>query len=75
MPKDKVRKGVVRVQGDKLCALLGYEKGTKIPRDIIEKIAKSETGDIIEINGTSITLGPSPIGLAQILLNKDVVDV
>ena len=75
MAEEAVRKGVTRVQGDKLCAILGYSKGSKIPGDIITMVSKANVGDVVNIDGRQITVGPAAISLAQILLDKDVVDV
>lgn len=42
--------------GDKLCELLGYEKGTKIDVEIIRSIANSEMMDMIVLDGRGIIL-------------------
>jgi hypothetical protein len=47
---------VIRIQGDKLCELLGYEKGTKIDVEIIRSIANSEMMDMIVLDGRGIIL-------------------
>ena len=47
---------VIRIQGDKLCELLGYEKGTKIDVEIIRSIANSGMMDMIVLDGRGIIL-------------------
>ena len=47
---------VIRIEGDKLCELLGYEKGTKIDVEIIRSIANSEMMDMIVLDGRGIIL-------------------
>lgn len=61
---------VIRIQGDKLCELLGYEKGTKIDVEIIRAIANSEMMDMIVIDGRGIELSMRTIIIAKILLEK-----
>lgn len=61
---------VIRIQGDKLCGLLGYEKGTKIDVEIIRAIANSEMMDMIVIDGRGIELSMRTITIAKILLEK-----
>jgi hypothetical protein len=61
---------VIRIQGDKLCELLGYEKGTKIDVEIIRSIANSEMMDMIVIDGRGIELSMRTIAIAKILLEK-----
>lgn len=61
---------VIRIQGDKLCELLGYEKGTKIDVEIIRAIANSEMMDMIVIDGRGIELSMRTIVIAKILLEK-----
>lgn len=61
---------VIRIQGDKLCELLGYEKGTKIDVEIIRSIANSEMMDMIVIDGRGIELSMRTITIAKILLEK-----
>ena len=61
---------VIRIQGDKLCELLGYENGTKIDVEIIRAIANSEMMDMIVIDGRGIELSMRTITIAKILLEK-----
>lgn len=61
---------VIRIQGDKLCELLGYEKGTKIDVEIIRAIANSEMRDMIVIDGREIELSMRTVAIAKILLEK-----
>ena len=61
---------VIRVQGDKLCELIGYEKGTKIDVEIIRTIANSEMMDMIVIDGRGIELSMRTVAIAKILLEK-----
>ena len=61
---------VIRVQGDKLCELIGYEKGTKIDVEIIRTIANSEMMDMIVIDGREIELSMRTVAIAKILLEK-----
>ena len=61
---------VIRIQGDKLCELIGYEKGTKIDVEIIRAIANSETMDMIVIDGREIELSMRTVAIAKILLEK-----
>ena len=61
---------VVRIQGDKLCELIGYEKGTKIDVEIIRTIANSEMMDMIVIDGREIELSMRTVAIAKILLEK-----
>ena len=61
---------VIRIQGDKLCELLGYEKGTKIDVEIIRSIANSEMMDMIVIDGREIELSMRTVAIAKILLEK-----
>ena len=61
---------VVRIQGDKLCELIGYEKGTKIDVEIIRAIANSEMMDMIVIDGREIELSMRTVAIAKILLEK-----
>jgi len=56
--------------GDKLCELLGYEKGTKIDVEIIRSIANSEMMDMIVIDGRGIELSMRTITIVKILLEK-----
>ena len=61
---------VIRIQGDKLCELIGYEKGTKIDVEIIRTIANSEMMDMIVIDGREIELSMRTVAIAKILLEK-----
>ena len=61
---------VVRIQGDKLCELIGYDKGTKIDVEIIRTIANSEMMDMIVIDGREIELSMRTVAIAKILLEK-----
>ena len=61
---------VIRIQGDKLCELIGYEKGTKIDVEIIRTIANSEMMDMIVIDGRGIELSMRTVAIAKILLEK-----
>jgi C-terminal processing protease CtpA/Prc len=61
---------VIRIQGDKLCELIGYEKGTKIDVEIIRAIANSEMMDMIVIDGREIELSMRTVAIAKILLEK-----
>lgn len=61
---------VIRIQGDKLCELIGYGKGTKIDVEIIRAIANSETMDMIVIDGREIELSMRTVAIAKILLEK-----
>ena len=61
---------VIRIQGDKLCELIGYEKGTKIDVEIIRTIANSEMMDMIVIDGRGIELSMRMVAIAKILLEK-----
>ncbi len=61
---------VIRIQGDKLCELIGYEKGTKIDVEIIRAIANSEMMDMIVIDGRDIELSMRTVAIAKILLEK-----
>lgn len=61
---------VIRIQGDKLCELIGYEKGTKIDVEIIRAIANSEMLDMIVIDGREIELSMRTVAIAKILLEK-----
>ena len=61
---------VIRIQGDRLCELIGYEKGTKIDVEIIRTIANSEMMDMIVIDGRGIELSMRTITIAKILLEK-----
>ena len=61
---------VIRIQGDKLCELIGYEKGTKIDVEIIRAIANSEMMDMIVIDGRGIELSMRTVAIAKILLEK-----
>lgn len=61
---------VIRIQGDKLCELIGYEKGTKIDVEIIRAIANSEMMDVIVIDGREIELSMRTVAIAKILLEK-----
>ena len=61
---------VIRIQGDKLCELIGYEKGTKIDVEIIRTIANSEMRDMIVIDGREIELSMRTVAIAKILLEK-----
>ena len=61
---------VIRIQGDKLCELIGYEKGTKIDVEIIRAIANSEMMDMIVIDGRGIELSMRMVAIAKILLEK-----
>ena len=56
---------VIRIQGDKLCELLGYEKGTKIDVEIIRSIANSEMMDMIVLDGRGIELSMRTITIAK----------
>ena len=60
----------IRIQGDKLCELIGYEKGTKIDVEIIRTIANSEMMDMIVIDGREIELSMRTVAIAKILLEK-----
>ena len=61
---------VVRIQGDKLCELLGYKKGTKIDIEIIRAVANSEIWDMIVLDGRSVRLSPYALAVAKTLLGK-----
>ena len=61
---------VIRIQGDKLCELLGYEKGTKIDVEIIRSIANSEMMDMFVLDGRGIELSMRTVAIAKILLEK-----
>ena len=61
---------VIRIQGDKLCELIGYEKDTKIDVEIIRAIANSEMRDMIVIDGREIELSMRTVAIAKILLEK-----
>ena len=61
---------VIRIQGDKLCESLGLPAGTKIELDLIRKIATSQFGDVIQMNGKDIKLSMHMVGVAKILLEK-----
>ena len=61
---------VIRIQDDKLCELIGYEKGTKIDVEIIRAIANSEMMDMIVIDGREIELSMRTVAIAKILLEK-----
>ena len=61
---------VIRIQGDKLCELIGYEKGTKLDVEIIRAIANSEMMDMIVIDGRGIELSMRTVAIAKILLEK-----
>ena len=61
---------VIRIHGDKLCELIGYEKGTKIDVEIIRTIANSEMMDMIVIDGREIELSMRAVAIAKILLEK-----
>lgn len=47
---------VIRIEGDKLCGLLGYEKGTKIDVEIIPSIANPGMMDMFVLDGRGIIL-------------------
>lgn len=61
---------VIRIQGDKLCEYLGLKPETKIELSVIKKIASSQFGDTITINGTDIVLSMHAIGIAKVLMEK-----
>ena len=61
---------VIRIQGDKLCESLGLAKGTKIDLELIRKIATSNFGETIRVEGRDVKLSMHMIGVAKILLEK-----
>lgn len=66
MSKDKI----LRIQADKLAELLGLKPGTYLVRSMIKRIAEAKCGDEIDIDGTTVKVTPSAIGLANVILTK-----
>ena len=66
----KEREKVLRVQADKLASLLGLNPGTYLDRIMIKNISKAKCGDTMTIKDQKITLTPSAIGLAEVILKK-----
>ena len=74
MTKKAVRNGVVRVQGNKLAAMLGMPEGTKVPKSIIEDIIKTPMGNDITVDGKTFKVSASMRSLAEILVGKGVIE-
>lgn len=73
MPANGVRKGVVRVQGDRLCAMIGIPMGTKIPREELNKISLATLGKEMTICGKQVVVSASMKALVEILEGKNVL--
>ena len=68
------RSNVVKIQGNRLCEQLGLPVGTKIPKNVIEMIAKSKINDVVSVCGKEVVLSPSVIAVAGILVSKKVLE-
>lgn len=68
------RVNVIQIQGEKLCKQLNMPPGTKIPKDIIELVAKADIYSTITIDGNKVNITPLAIALSKILMSKQVVD-
>ena len=73
MKHTNVRDGVIRVQGDKLCLMIGLPPGTKIPKEDLDVINNTSYGETITVCDKTITVSPSMKALVEILINKDAI--
>ena len=74
MASNGVRKGVVRIQGDKLCAMIGIPLGTKIPKEELNKISLATLGKETTICGKQVVISSSMKALVKILEGKNVLE-
>ena len=74
MPRSGVRRGVIRVQGDKLCLMIGVKPGSKIPKDVMDRILKANLGETITICNREVIVSASMKVLVEILAGKDVIE-
>lgn len=74
MVHNGVRKGVVRVQGDKLCLLLGLSPGTKIPKESMYELMKANYGDVVTVCNKDVEVTAAIKALAEILEGKNVLE-
>ena len=74
MIHDKVRKGVIRAHGDKLCTMIGIPPGTKIPKEELDKISLATLGKEMTICGKQVVVSASMKALVEILEGKNVLE-
>lgn len=74
MPRSGVRRGVIRVQGDKLCLMIGVKPGSKIPKDVLDRILKANLGETITICNREVMVSASMKALVDILVGKNVIE-
>lgn len=71
MTETSVDNKVIRIQGDKLCTMIGLKPGTKIDRKVLDALAAAELGDVVRVGTRDVTvISPSIQVLAQILIDK-----
>ena len=74
MPKSGVRRGVIRVQGDKLCLMIGVKPGSKIPKEVLDRILKASLGEKIIVCDKEVVVSASMKALVEILNGKNAIE-
>jgi hypothetical protein len=67
---DVQKSKVIRIQGDKLCEMLGLPPKTKIELNVIKEIADAPVKSFVVYNGKNYVVDPSMKAIAGVLLAK-----